>query len=50
MKIRKSFKFKLKPTSEQDQKMFQIAGCMRFIWNKTLGELKEEINNGNKSM
>ena len=44
MKIRKAFKFKLKPTSEQRQKMAQTAGCVRLVWNKSLGAIKEELD------
>ena len=44
MKIRKAFKFKLKPTSEQPQKMAQTAGCVRFVWNKSLEAIKEEVD------
>lgn len=43
MKIRKAFKFKLKPTVEQKIKMAQTAGCVRLVWNKSLGEVKENL-------
>lgn len=48
MKIRKAFKFKLKPTSEQRQKMAQTAGCVRLVWNKSLGEIKEDLEKKEK--
>lgn len=47
MKILKSFKFKLKPNSEQRQKMAQTAGCVRLVWNKSLAEVKESLDNKN---
>lgn len=34
--IRKAFKYRLKPTPEQSQKMTGFAGCNRFVWNKAL--------------
>ena len=42
MKIRRALK--LKPTSEQRQKMARTAGCVRLVWNKSLGVLKEELD------
>ncbi len=36
MKIRKAYKFRLKPTIEQAQQMESFAGHCRFIWNKVL--------------
>lgn len=43
MKIRKAFKFRLKPTNDQRQKMAQTAGCVRLVWNKSLGAVKEDL-------
>src|SRR6266478_9954183 len=37
MKIKKAFKFRLRPTPEQSQKMYEFAGCTRFVWKKALG-------------
>ena len=34
--IRKAFKYRLNPTPSQQQKLFEFAGCARFIWNKFL--------------
>ena len=34
---RKAYKYKLKTTPELEQKLAQIAGCSRFVWNKALG-------------
>ena len=36
MKIKKAFKFRLKPTSVQSQKLVEFAGQTRFLWNKAL--------------
>lgn len=36
MKIRKAYRFKLKPTVEQAHRMECIAGHCRFLWNKLL--------------
>ncbi|SIN99524.1 RNA-guided endonuclease InsQ/TnpB family protein [Nitrosomonas cryotolerans] len=34
--IRKAFKFRLSPNSDQIQKMVEFAGANRFVWNKAL--------------
>jgi len=34
--IRKAFKFRLNPRSDQVQKMVEFAGANRFVWNKAL--------------
>ncbi|WFE69623.1 transposase [Thiomicrospira sp. R3] len=34
--IRKAFKFRLNPNSDQVQKMVEFAGASRFVWNKAL--------------
>jgi putative transposase len=34
--IRKAFKFRLQPNSDQVQKMVEFAGANRFVWNKAL--------------
>ncbi|MBE0468198.1 MAG: IS200/IS605 family element transposase accessory protein TnpB [Methyloprofundus sp.] len=34
--IRKAFKFRLNPNSDQVQKMVEFAGANRFVWNKAL--------------
>ena len=36
MKIRKAFKYRLKPTKAQAEKLSQFAGHCRFVWNKVL--------------
>ena len=36
MKIRKAFKYKLKPTDDQLEKLSLFSGHCRFVWNKVL--------------
>lgn len=36
MKITKCYKFRIEPTSEQEQKFLQFAGCRRYVWNWAL--------------
>lgn len=45
MIIRKAYKFKLKTKGESEQKLAQIAGCCRFVWNKALGLNLERLRN-----
>jgi putative transposase len=42
MLVKKSFKYRLKLTKEQEQQCNQYAGCCRFIWNRSLA-LKKEL-------
>ena len=46
MLVRKAFEFRLDPTPEQRIKMAQTAGCVRLVWNKALGEIKEGLDRG----
>jgi putative transposase len=32
----KTYKFRLDPTTEQQQQFIRFAGCRRFVWNRTL--------------
>jgi putative transposase len=48
MKIRKAFKFRLKPTAEHRQKLAQTAGCVRLVWNKGLAETKNTLERKEK--
>jgi len=48
MLVRKAFQFRLEPTSEQRILMAQTAGCVRLVWNKALGEIKEGLDRGVK--
>ena len=36
MLIRKAYQFKLKMTPYVEQRLSQMAGCCRFVWNKAL--------------
>lgn len=40
MKINKAYKFRLKPTKEQEVLLIKTFGCTRFVWNKMLSERK----------
>lgn len=48
MLFRKAFQFRLDPTPEQRILMAQTAGCVRLVWNKALGEIKEGLDRGEK--
>lgn len=43
-----SKKIRIKPTPEQEQKLWQFVGTARFIYNWTLGKQKENYKNGGK--
>jgi len=45
MIIRKAFKFKLKTDSAIDDKLSQMAGCCRFVWNKALATNLDRLKN-----
>ncbi|WP_232796579.1 helix-turn-helix domain-containing protein [Kyrpidia spormannii] len=36
MKILRSFRFRLEPTTEQARSLTRYRGCARLIWNKAL--------------
>ncbi|MCK5611266.1 transposase [Candidatus Pacearchaeota archaeon] len=44
MKIRKAYKFKLKPKSGQEHSLARFAGCNRFAWNRALAIIKESLD------
>lgn len=49
MKINRAFRYKLRPTSEQEQCFWQFAGAVRWVWNEMLAERKrvyEETGKG----
>jgi len=48
MLFRKAFQFRLKPTPQQRIMMAQTAGCVRFVWNKALAEVKVGLECGEK--
>ncbi len=47
MKIRKAFKFEIKPNGEQHHKMMRFSGCARLVFNKALSlQIETHKNNG----
>ncbi|WP_426575378.1 RNA-guided endonuclease InsQ/TnpB family protein (plasmid) [Xenorhabdus stockiae] len=48
MLILKAYKFRLEPTSEQSQRLRQMCGCARFVWNYGLSETQQILNSGSK--
>lgn len=45
MQIKKAYKFRLKPTSEQLLQLNKIAGSCRFVWNKLLALNLDRLKN-----
>ena len=43
-----TMKVRLKPTPEQEVKLFQSAGTARFVYNWTLNKQQENYKNGGK--
>lgn len=50
MILRKGFKFRLNVTAEQESRLWQTAGCCRFVWNKILATQKERLDKGEKRL
>lgn len=48
MLILKAYKFRLEPTPEQSQRLRQLCGCARFVWNLGLAETKRILDSGEK--
>lgn len=48
MLILKAYKFRLEPTPEQSQRLRQLCGCARFVWNLGLAETKRIPGSGEK--
>lgn len=48
MLILKAYKFRLEPTSEQSQRLRQLCGCARFVWNYGLAETQRILALGEK--
>lgn len=44
MKIRKAYKFKLKPNQTQSELFLQFSGCSRFVWNRALALIKYSLD------
>ena len=45
LKIRKSYKFRLKTNREIDNKLLRFCGSTRFVWNKSLAMNIERLEN-----
>ncbi|MDA9163620.1 helix-turn-helix domain-containing protein, partial [Rickettsiaceae bacterium] len=50
MKIIKAFKYKLKTNTQQEQKLSEVCGCTRFVWNKFLALNLDRLNNKHKML
>nr|WP_112041724.1 RNA-guided endonuclease TnpB family protein [Escherichia coli] len=48
MLILKAYKFRVEPTPEQLQRLRQLCGCARFVWNSGLTETKRISGSGEK--
>ncbi len=42
--IRKAVRYRLEPTSEQEDLLFRAAGCVRFVWNRALALQKSHLD------
>ncbi|STS59167.1 Gifsy-1 prophage GlpA [Klebsiella pneumoniae] len=48
MLILKAYKFRLEPTEEQSQRLRQLCGCARSVWNHGLEETTRILESGGK--
>ncbi|NHB93418.1 RNA-guided endonuclease InsQ/TnpB family protein [Photorhabdus cinerea] len=48
MLILKAYKFRLEPTVAQSQRLRQLCGCARFIWNYGLAETQRILGSGGR--
>lgn len=48
MLIQKAWKFRLEPTPQQAQRLRQLCGCARFVWNYGLAETRRIPDSGGK--
>ncbi|EOD6099834.1 helix-turn-helix domain-containing protein, partial [Klebsiella pneumoniae] len=48
MLIQKAYKFRLNPTDVQAQRLRQLCGCARFVWNYGLAETQRILETGQK--
>ena len=48
MKILKAYKFRLDTTPEQHEKLMQLCGMARFVWNKSLEICHQKREAGEK--
>ena len=50
MIITRCYKFRLEPTTEQEQEFLRFAGCRRFVWNWGLQRKKTVYQETGKSI
>ena len=48
--LRRAYRFRLEPTSDQDERLRQFAGARRFIWNWALQQRREYHRQTGKSL
>ncbi|MGT4285153.1 RNA-guided endonuclease InsQ/TnpB family protein [Klebsiella pneumoniae] len=48
MLIQKAYKYRLNPTDAQAQRLRQMCGCARFVWNYALAETQRILETGQK--
>ncbi len=48
MLIQKAYKYRLEPTDQQTQRLRQLCGCARFVWNYALAETLSILDAGGK--
>ncbi|MGL3129051.1 RNA-guided endonuclease InsQ/TnpB family protein, partial [Klebsiella pneumoniae] len=48
MLIQKAYKYRLNPTDAQAQRLRQMCGCARFVWNYALAETQRILEAGRK--
>lgn len=48
MLIQKAYKYRLEPTDQQVQRLRQLCGCARFVWNYALAETLSILDAGGK--
>lgn len=47
---RKAYRFRLKPTGDQEQLLNRMAGCRRWVWNWSLGRRREHYKEFGKTL
>ncbi len=46
MLVRRAYKYRLKPTSPQEEQLRQFCGCARFVWNKVWRLNRDRLERG----
>ena len=49
MKIQKGYRFKLRPTRDQESTFRQFAGTVRWVWNHMLAQRRQAYHTTGKS-